>query len=123
MKKLKILIVDDIFTNRFLLNELIKSLEHDSAQAENGQEAIDLLLKDDFDLVLMDIEMPVMNGLETCAYIRKNFPPEKRSVMIVALTAHNPSIFFDDFGEIGFDQLLTKPYSLDKIIEVIENLK
>jgi CheY-like chemotaxis protein len=122
MKKLKILIVDDIFTNRLLLTELIKSLEHDSVQVENGQEAIDLLIKEDFDLIFMDIEMPVMNGLETCSYIRKNFPLEKRSIMIVALTAHNPNLFFDDFNKAGFDQLLTKPYSLDKVIEVINNL-
>ncbi len=73
MKKLKILIVDDIFTNRLLLSELIKTLDHESLQAENGQEAIDHLKNEEVDLVLMDIEMPVMNGLETCEFIRKNF--------------------------------------------------
>ena len=123
MKKYRILVVDDIFTNRLLLTELIKSLGHESVQAENGQEAIDFLNKEDFDLVLMDIEMPVMNGLETCAYIRNNFPLEKRSTLIVALTAHNPNIFFEDFNEAGFDELLTKPYSLDKIIDVINNIR
>lgn len=122
MKKLNILIVDDIFTNRLLLSELIKTLGHDSIQAENGKEAIDMFESNDFDLILMDIEMPVMNGIETCEYIRKEMKPPKSVTSIVALTAHNPNLFFEDFSDVGFDELLTKPYSLDKIIELINNL-
>lgn len=122
MKKLNILIVDDIFTNRLLLSELIKTLGHDSLQAENGKEAIELLETNDVDLVLMDIEMPVMNGMETCEYIRKEMDPPKSVTSVVALTAHNPNLFFEDFSDVGFDELLTKPYSLDKIIELINNL-
>lgn len=122
MKKLNILIVDDIFTNRLLLSELIKTLGHDSLQAENGKEAIELLEAHDIDLVLMDIEMPIMNGIETCEYIRKEMAAPKSVTSVVALTAHNPSLFFEDFSDVGFDELLTKPYSLDKIIELINNL-
>ena len=122
MRKLNILIVDDIFTNRLLLSELIKNLGHVSLQAENGKEAIDLLKEKDFDLVFMDIEMPVMNGLETCEHIRNVFSFPKNAISVVALTAHNPELFFEDFYDVGFDQLLTKPYSLDKITEIINNL-
>jgi len=122
MRNLKILIVDDIFTNRLLLSELIKTLGHYSVQVENGKLAIDLLEKEDFDLVLMDIEMPVMNGLEATRIIRTTFPSPKNVITIVALTAHNPSLFFEDFSDAGFDELLTKPYSLNKIIDLINNL-
>ncbi len=122
MKKLNILIVDDIFTNRLLLSELIKTLGHDSLQAENGKEALELFESHHIDLILMDIEMPVMNGIETCEYIRKEMTPPKSVTSVVALTAHNPNLFFEDFSDVGFDELLTKPYSLDKIIELINNL-
>ncbi len=122
MKRLNILIVDDIFTNRLLLSELIRTLGHDSVQAENGKHALECFDTNDIDLVLMDIEMPVMNGLETCDYIRKHYPAPRNKVPIVALTAHNPGLFFDDFSDAGFDELLTKPYSLDKIIELINNI-
>ena len=122
MSKLKILIVDDIYSNRLLLGELIRILGHESVQAENGQEAIQMLERDDFDLILMDIEMPVMNGLETTEYIRKEMPNPKNLVTIVALTAHNPELFFTDFSKVGFDELLTKPYSLEKITYLINNL-
>ncbi len=122
MRKLKILIVDDTFTNRLLLRELVKSLGHESILAENGKEAIESIQNDHFDLVLLDIEMPVMNGLETITYIRNKLPQPKNLITVVALTAHNPTLFFEDFNNAGFDDLLTKPYSLNKIIEIINNL-
>lgn len=121
MKTLKILIVDDIFTNRLLLSELIKTLGHESCEAENGKEAVELINKTNFDLVLLDIEMPVMNGIETCKYIR-SLPAPGSQIKVVALTAHNPGLFFEDYTDVGFDELLTKPYSLEKIIDLINDV-
>ncbi len=119
VRKLNILIVDDIFTNRLLLAEILRELGHDYKEVENGKAAIEALENEPFDLVLMDIEMPVMNGLETTQYIRTNGPYKLRHIPVVALTAHNPSLFFDDFKDIGFTQLLTKPYSIQKIHNII----
>ena len=119
---MRILIVDDIFTNRYLLVELLKTLGYDYAQVENGREAIEALEHGDFDLVLLDIEMPVMNGIETVVYIRKNFPAPKNRIPVVALTAHNPKLFFEDFRDSGFDNLLTKPYNLEKLSGIINDL-
>ncbi|KPL13242.1 MAG: hypothetical protein AMS23_10340 [Bacteroides sp. SM1_62] len=116
---MKVLIVDDIFTNRLLLAEVLRSLDIEFDQAENGREAIDAFEKINYDLILMDIEMPVMNGLETTKYIREQMPEPKNRVTIVALTAHNPQLFFDDFQDVGFDKLLTKPYSLDKLSTIL----
>lgn len=120
---MKIIITDDIFTNRLLLSEVVSDLGHEHIEAENGKEAIELLQKhDDIDLILMDIEMPVMNGLEAAKYIREKMAPPKNKIPIIALTAHNPRIFFDDYRDVGFDQLLTKPYSIQKITLLLESL-
>ena len=120
---MKIIITDDIFTNRLLLSEVVSDLGHEHLEAENGKEAVELLQKhDDIDLILMDIEMPVMNGLEAAKYIRKKMPAPKNKIPIIALTAHNPKIFFDDYRDVGFDQLLTKPYSIHKITYLLESL-
>ena len=107
--------------NRLLLKEIIRDLCENLREAENGQEAIDILYTDNIDIILMDIEMPVMNGVETTKYIRTNMPFPKNKLPIIALTAHNPDDFFDDFNSAGFDQLLTKPYSFKKILQTIES--
>jgi CheY-like chemotaxis protein len=119
---MRILVVDDIFTNRYLLTELLKTLGHNYTQVENGKEAIEVLEKEDFDLVLMDIEMPVMNGIEAVFHIRNSFPAPKNRIPIVALTAHNPQLFFEDFKDSKFDSLLTKPYNLEKLSGIIKDL-
>jgi CheY-like chemotaxis protein len=121
MSKLRVIIADDIFTNRLLLSEIIEDLGHVFFTAENGKEAIDKLINNEIDLVLMDIEMPVMNGLEATKFIREQLPAPKRYTPVIALTAHNPKIFFDDFKDVGFSQLLTKPYSVKKITELLES--
>jgi len=121
---MKILIVDDIFSNRMLLNEIIREFGFDCIEATNGKDAIEILNNNnDISAILMDIEMPVMNGLETTKHIREklNFP--KNKIPIIALTAHNPEIFFQDFKDVGFDQLLTKPYSIEKIKDIFQKLK
>jgi len=120
---LRIIIADDIFTNRLLLSEIIEDLGHSYICAENGLQAIKALENNEIDLVLMDIEMPVMNGLEATKHIREILPKPKCDTPVIALTAHNPKIFFDDYKDVGFNQLLTKPYSIKKIAELFESMK
>jgi CheY-like chemotaxis protein len=115
MANLRILVVDDIFTNRYLLSELIKLTGNVVVLAENGEEAIRILENEEIDLVFMDIEMPVMNGIETTQHIRNNMPFPTNALPVIALTAHNPELFFEDFSDVGFDELITKPYSVEKI--------
>lgn len=116
----KILIVDDIFVNRLLLKEVMKNLDVACIEAQNGKEAIEIIQKEKVDLVFMDIEMPVMNGLETTRHIREKLPSPVKYTPIIALTAHNPANFFDDFRDVGFDFLMTKPYSIEKIKQAID---
>lgn len=118
----KILIVDDIFVNRLLLKEVVKNICSQCFEAQNGKEAIDIIQKEKVDLVFMDIEMPVMNGLETTKYIREKLPSPLRFIPVIALTAHNPANFFEDFHDAGFDYLMTKPYSIDKITKAINEV-
>jgi CheY-like chemotaxis protein len=120
MKRHTILIVDDIFTNRLLLKEIIEALGFESIEAKDGKAAIEILKHQDIDVVLMDIEMPVMNGLETTKYIREKLI-SKRNIPIIALTAHNPELFFDDYGDVGFNELMTKPYAPDKVSFLINS--
>jgi len=121
---MRIIIVDDIFINRLLIAEIVKSQGHIIIEAENGRQAIEFLKRDPaVDLVLMDIEMPVMNGIEATRYIRESMPSPVNKIPVIALTAHNPKLFFEDYNDVGFNQLLTKPYSIEKIVKVIDEFK
>jgi CheY-like chemotaxis protein len=116
------LIADDIIFNRFLLKEIVADLANQIHEAQNGQQAIELLKEHPIDIILMDIEMPVMNGLESTRYIREQLESPLNQTTVIALTAHNPADFFKHFEQAGFDHLITKPYSIDKIKQVIRSL-
>jgi CheY-like chemotaxis protein len=122
MAMLNILVVDDIYTNRYLLSELIRLTGNEPVIAENGEQAIEILKSQEIDMIFMDIEMPVMNGIEATRYIRKKLNAPLNTVPIIALTAHSPEIFFEDYADIDFDELVTKPYSVEKIRARINEL-
>ena len=119
-KDIRILIVDDIFINRMLLGEILEFMQIDYAEAKNGKEAIEKLHKSSFDLVFMDIEMPVMNGIETTKNIKSTQTPFQH-IPVIAITAHDPKTFANDFNDCNFDALLVKPYTEEKIREVIDH--
>jgi CheY-like chemotaxis protein len=116
------LIADDIVMNRFLLKEIVSEIANQVFEARNGRETIALLKEKPVDIILLDIEMPDMNGVDTARFIRKEMEWPLSQTAIVALTAHNPADFFKSFHSAGFDQLITKPYSIEKIINVIHTL-
>jgi PAS domain S-box-containing protein len=87
--------------------------------AANGQEAIDMLREENFDIVLMDIQMPVMDGYEATQYIRENFPPEKANLPILAMTAHAHISKDEKFREIGLDDYVLKPFEPDDLFHKI----
>jgi CheY-like chemotaxis protein len=122
MAKLRILVVDDIFSNRYLLSQVLKDTEHEVILATNGKEAIDILESEEIHMVFMDIEMPVMNGIETTRHIREKMAYPVNAIPVIALTAHNPELFFEDYADAGFDELITKPYTREKIRNLIRNL-
>jgi two-component system sensor histidine kinase EvgS len=99
-----ILVVDDITDNRQLICENFVDTEINIVEAENGQEAVSIAQHQDFDLILMDIRMPIMNGYQAAEEI-KNF----KDVPIIALTA---SVMKDDYERVkseNFDCYLRKP--------------
>jgi CheY-like chemotaxis protein len=118
---MKIIVADDYYTNRLLVSEILRSLGHDFIEVENGQQALEALENNnDIDLVIMDIEMPVMGGFEAMRYIREKLVYPKNDIPIIALTAHNPGMFISECTEPGFNHMLGKPYSIEKIAELLE---
>lgn len=119
MKKYNVLIVDDILMNRILLKEVLQEFANDIKEAENGMQALEIIRSNGIDIIFMDIEMPKMNGLEATQRIRKEMPSPINTTPIIALTAHNPLDFFEDFSTVGFNDIITKPYSFEKIKDAL----
>lgn len=116
----KILVVEDAAMNQMVVCKVLERLGLESRIANNGQEALDLLAKESFDLVLMDGQMPVMDGYEATAFIRSGVVPGvNKNIPVVALTAHAMVGEDKKCLDAGMNDYLTKPLDRSKLIEVL----
>jgi len=104
-----ILVVEDQEDNRQILRDLLGSAGYDLTEAEDGEEAIAAVARRRPDLILMDIQLPVMDGYEATRRIRTN--PDLRSVPIIAVTSYALAGDQDKALAAGCDGYVTKPYS------------
>lgn len=110
---LRILLADDNQTNRKLGRKVLERLGYDIAVASDGSEAVETVKAGGFDLVLMDIEMPVMDGVEACLAI-KQMEVEHRPIL-VALTANAIAGDREKYLGLGFDGYLSKPLMVEQL--------
>ena len=117
----KILLVEDNSINLMILSSMLQNFGMAVDHAENGKEAVEILEKQAYDLVFMDIEMPVMNGFDATTHIRgTNFPEINRNIPIVALTAHEIHEIRDKCILAGMNDSLTKPFVQEEIHKICE---
>ena len=122
-KPLRILLVDDNPDNRLLVNAYLKKLPYTVEEAENGEEAVNLYKQVDFDLVLMDVQMPILDGREATRRIREWEKQENRAATpIIALTAHAIKEEIDMCIDAGCDTHLSKPVKKQTLIDTINKL-
>nr|WP_297913149.1 response regulator [uncultured Allomuricauda sp.] len=111
-----ILIVDDNKINRLVTRKILENNKFTCTIAENGKEALEIINDEVFDMILMDVNMPIMNGFEATKAIR-GF---NSTVPIIALTATNPTKSFEDLKALGFTDIIIKPYDTLDFLEVIK---
>ncbi|MBF0118912.1 MAG: response regulator [Desulfobacterales bacterium] len=117
-KGLKVLLVEDNSINQQVAKEILNLEGIIVIVANNGEEAVDLVNKNFFDIVLMDIEMPVMDGFESARLIRKNIT---RKLPIIAMTAHVFNGYREKCLESGMDDYITKPIVPEELFKIIKN--
>ncbi len=117
---MRILIAEDHPDNRELLSRRLSRQGYEIYLAENGAEAVEKTKTCAPDLILMDISMPVMSGIEATRALRKI--PEGRSVKIVALTAHAMDNARRECIDAGCDDFATKPVDFAGLLKLIERL-
>lgn len=116
-----ILAVDDTSLNRSIFYDLVYSKEHnvEVTLAENGKQAIELTLKSQFDVIIMDLQMPVINGFEATKKIRQNVNNRNQNTPIIAMTAHAIDGVSDRCEEVGMNDYVAKPINLSILFKKI----
>ncbi|WP_169732623.1 PAS domain-containing hybrid sensor histidine kinase/response regulator [Desulfonatronum lacustre] len=119
--RLRILLVEDEPSNALPIRKLLEKAGHTVTLAKDGQQALDLFKDQDFDLILMDIQMPVMNGVEATKGIRSSTDlGPKKDIPIIALTAYAMFGDKEKFLEAGMDDYLAKPVRMEDLEKVLE---
>jgi PAS domain S-box-containing protein len=119
---LRILLAEDNLVNQRVACRLLEKRGYQVSVVENGIQAVEAVRDNAFDLVLMDVQMPEMDGLEATAAIRQMEAGTGRRVPIVAMTAHAMQGYRDLCLESGMDDYVTKPISPDSLFKTIEEL-
>ncbi|MDG6225597.1 MAG: response regulator, partial [Candidatus Thermoplasmatota archaeon] len=119
----RILLVEDHPINQKLAVSLLRKRSHVVEVANNGEEAVDILSRGDFDLVLMDVQMPVMDGIEATARIRDpSSSVREHSIPIIAMTAHAMQGDKENCLNAGMDGYVSKPLNFEEMFKEIDRV-
>jgi hypothetical protein len=127
LEGLNVLIVEDNLLNQILAKKVLTDWKLNVEVAENGLVAINKLEKSNFDLILMDIQMPEMDGYDATHYIREKLISPKRDIPIIAMTAHALAGEAEKCLNAGMDDYISKPFDSKvlyyKIVSVLKKSK
>jgi CheY-like chemotaxis protein len=120
---LNILVAEDNEVNQYLIQRILNNLGHSVEIAKDGQCAIDLFSSGDFDIILMDVRMPLMDGIEATAAIRAmDRDSLKSNIPIIALTADASTHHITEYREVGMNAVCLKPIELPLLLPSINKV-
>ena len=119
MSSKRILLVDDIEMNLVIVQEMLHDWNLELVSARNGKEAVQQTGCQKFDLILMDIQMPVLNGMEATSVIRMDLSNPNCRVPIIAISANANESERISYLEAGMNDVLAKPFTADELYMVI----
>ncbi|MDQ3755952.1 MAG: response regulator [Acidobacteriota bacterium] len=115
-----VLVVEDFEDNRFMMRRLLEMSGYRVVEAVNGQEAIEAAQREHPDLILMDLSLPLLDGLSATRRIRAQ--PNLRQVPIIAVSAHDTTDFHAEALAAGCNEYVTKPIDFDELEELLKRL-
>ncbi len=111
----KILIVDDEASVRELFSGVFTDEDYEVIAAEDGSQALEILKKDNIDVIFLDLKLFGMNGIDLCRQIRETKPVS----MIFAITGWAPLFEIEECREAGFDDYFEKPLDMDMLLDIV----
>jgi CheY-like chemotaxis protein len=115
---MRVLFVEDNAVNRLVVKEMLRAGGVDMAEAEDGQVGLDMITTQNFDLILMDLRMPVMDGITAIRHIRAR-QDDKAGLPVIVVTADDGLAIDSDCLAAGADDVLHKPVSMSALFEAI----
>lgn len=116
----KILLAEDEEILRMLIVDTFEEMDYQVDEAEDGQEALDYIVENDYDLIILDYMMPVFTGLEVIEKIRHN--DEKKYTKILMLSAKNQQFEQEKVLNAGANYFMSKPFSPSQLLEKVEDI-
>lgn len=120
-KRLNILIVEDDKASQMVMLNLLKKFGHICDVAGNGRECVQMIENKKYDLVLMDIQMPIMDGIQATKLIRKSEESKDKHIPIIALTAYALKGDREKLLDIGMDDYISKPFNVEELLQAVYN--
>lgn len=117
--KRKVLVAEDVELNQFLARHILESWDFEVVIAANGREALEAMEQTSFDCILMDVQMPEMDGIEATQHIRRLPDPRKADIPIIALTANALKGDSEKYLAAGMTDYLAKPFDEARLFRVI----
>lgn len=122
MELKKVLIAEDSSVIQNLTKRILQAQNYEIFSAKNGVQVLQMLEKDSYDIILMDINMPKMNGMECAQKIRVLNDPIKAKIPIMAITGNAQNYSKEDFNNSGINEYLQKPLNFDQLVEMVKDL-
>lgn len=116
----KILVAEDSSVIINLTKNVLMFENYQITAVKNGKQVLDKLKKEDYDLILMDINMPVMDGIECTRSVRAIPDPKKAQIPIIAITGNYKNYTMDDFKQAGLNDYLQKPLDYDLLLSTVK---
>ncbi|MBP6386066.1 MAG: response regulator [Pseudarcicella sp.] len=118
----KVLIAEDSSVIQNLARKILEFQNFEIHSVKNGKQVLDLMETEHFDILLLDINMPVMDGMECAKTVRNLVDPKKANIPMIAITGNARNYSMEDFKEAGFNDMLSKPLNFDALVAQVKAL-
>ena len=116
----KVLIAEDSSVIQTVTKKVLQFQNYDITMVKNGKQVLDKIEKNDFDVILMDINMPVMDGMECSRQIRALTDSKKSKIPIIAITGNANNYSMDEFNKAGINDYIPKPLNFDALVGLVK---
>lgn len=116
----RVLIAEDSSVIQNLTKKILQFQNFDISAVKNGKDVLKELEKNSFDIILLDINMPIMDGMECAKAVRSLADPTKAKIPIIAITGNAKNYTEQDFLNVGINEYLPKPLDFDKLVDTVK---